>query len=157
MNLALADLSPRTLPFALQGSSLIARTEVVASTLGGIATNNGLLGSGTCVTSCWSVGPVDFNPTVFNPTVQAVFTTATADQCGSTAVAAPIVDYISAGIPADPSLGLRDIVSAIKESRALPSTPAFEELLARAVSRQPNGNIKLWAQRLAEDVGDLND
>ncbi len=64
-------------------------------------------------------------------------------------------DYVAA---ADAMARLDAIVDAITGARPLPCSPALDDLLARAVQSQGKPqNVREWARRLAESVGDLED
>lgn len=68
---------------------------------------------------------------------------------------APIADEFSSAIK-----DLRDVVTAINESRLLPqASPEMNQLLRRAVQARnmPQPNIEEWANRLLADTGDLTD
>jgi hypothetical protein len=143
----------------LRGSSLIALTEVQANTSGettlhNIAASTGIFFPDPNVLTLVTVGgAVNSYATMHSAgtlTMQAAGTL-TMHSAGATITN-------SAGATIDPVQSLRNVVSAIREGRGLPSTPAFEELLARAaVSQRPVEDIASCAQHLAEDVGDLND
>lgn len=58
----------------------------------------------------------------------------------------------------DPLQGVREVVSAIKQARPLPTTQSFDELLRRAsAERGTPEDIESWASSLARKTGDLND
>ncbi len=58
----------------------------------------------------------------------------------------------------DPLQGVREVVSAIKEARPLPTTQGFDELLRRAgASRGTPEDVETWASNLARRTGDLSD
>jgi hypothetical protein len=188
MTLACVAPESKIPPFLLQGSSLIPRTDVIevvanpveqttlvpASQSFAVTNANGghsLLSSSSpdfySNVQYISMGSLNLQCGVTEvPAPQYVSMTATAVQYFSGG--GPAIHYVWANTPAiqDVSIGtlartlvgLRDVVSAIREARALPSTPAFDALLTRvASSHRPEPNIASWAQRLAEDVGDLND
>jgi predicted Rossmann fold nucleotide-binding protein DprA/Smf involved in DNA uptake len=151
----------------LRGSSLIALTEVQANTSGettlhNIAASTGIFFPDPNVLTLVTVGgAVNSYATMHSAgtlTMQAAGTLTMQAAGTLTMHSAGATITNSAGATIDPVQSLRNVVSAIREGRGLPSTPAFEELLARAaVSQRPVEDIASCAQHLAEDVGDLND
>jgi len=87
-------------------------------------------------------------------------------ECAVASIDGSLTDrYRAHGAQCDPSemvqeiTGLQDVISAINESRLLPSpTAEMDSLLAKAIQiRGTPENVSEWAARLAEDISNLTD